>query len=240
MKRNVIVAAAAAAAVIGGGTLAGVAFGDGGADPADTAPASAAQDIQVGGGDSANGTEAADDTSGGGAEGATGAGSPPELAIATAVDHQPGVVTEIELSRHAGERGWEIELLGDDDEWYELDVNLEGTEVLNAHRTDDGDRDDAELLRGGDALSAAEAVRIAQEHTGAGLREADVDDDGHWEVELRDGDGVEYELDVDLRTGEITAQERDDDRDDDWDDRDDRDDDWDDRGDDDGDDDGDD
>lgn len=267
MKRNMIVAVAAAGAVIGGGTLAGVALGAGGGERTDSAELSSNLSVQDGGsldlGDDA--TDAADDGSG-----AAEAGDSVALrAVATALAATPGVVTEVELDRDDdGPRGWEIEIYDESETWHRIVVSEDGGEVLDERTGRSGDDDDDDdwdddgdddlaaarsLLAAEASTDAATAIATAESHTGATLREADVDD-GHWELELRGEDGSEHEVSISLQSGDVVAEEseRDDDGDDgrgddDRDDRDDRDDDGrdddgdddrDDRGDDDGDDDG--
>ncbi|WP_183091410.1 PepSY domain-containing protein [Streptomyces radicis] len=230
MTRNLIIAIVAAGAVIGGGTLAGAAMSSD-----DQEPASAAlDDLNVA--DAPSGDDGADDTTGddttgddGGSGNGGGSGSVAEQAVATAVAEVPGVVTEIERDNDDGRRSWEIDVFGDDEQWYKLRVSEDGTEVVNA-RADDDDDDDWDdddddrtaansLLADGSRIDAAEAIRLAEEHTSGTLREADVEN-GHWKLELRTDDGVEHEIRISLASGEITDLERDDDDDDDddWDD----------------------
>ncbi|WP_181727319.1 PepSY domain-containing protein [Streptomyces sp. PT12] len=248
MTRNLIIAIVAAGAVIGGGTLAGAAMSSD-----DQEPASAAlDDLNVA--DAASGDDGADDT--GGDDATTddgGSGSVAEQAVATAVAEVPGVVTEIERDHDDGRRGWEIDVFGDDEQWYKLLVSEDGTEVVNARADDDDDDDDRDdddgrdgrddddgrddrddddddrtaassLLADGSRIDAAQAIRLAEEHTSGTLREADVEN-GHWKLELRTDDGAEREIRISLASGEITDQGHDDDWDDDDDDDDDRDDD---------------
>ncbi|MDT0341383.1 PepSY domain-containing protein [Streptomyces litchfieldiae] len=219
MKRNVIFAIVAAGAVIGGGTLAGAAMSS---DGERTEPTSAAlDDIAV--------AEAGADT-GSGDDGAAGddSGSAAEQAVGTAIGAVPGVVTDIELDADDGQgRGWEVEVYGEDEQWHRVRISEDGAEVLNSRALagDDDDDDDRvaarSLLSESAEIDAAEAVRLAEEHTSALLREATVDD-GHWELELRGEDGTEYELRINLASGEITDEERGDDDNGGGDDRDDR------------------
>ncbi|RMI31591.1 PepSY domain-containing protein [Streptomyces triticirhizae] len=266
MKRNMIVAVAAAGAIIGGGTLAGIALGaENDTERTDSAALSGNLSARDGGSLGLDGAD--DDGDDGSAEAGAGvvAGDSAALrAVATALAAAPGVVTEIELDRDDdGPRGWEVEIYDESETWHRIVVSEDGNEVIG-ERTgwswdddddDDGDRDDDDdddraaarsLLAAEASTDAATAIATAESHTGATLREADVDD-GHWELELRGEDGTEHELSISLASGDIVAQEserdddgdRDDDgRDDDADDgaddrdddgRDDRDDDRDDR-----------
>ncbi|UED83996.1 PepSY domain-containing protein [Streptomyces profundus] len=238
MKRNMIVAMAAAGAVIGGGTLAGVALGASGDDKARTESAAlSGTSLSVRDG----GTAAGSDDNGADDRVVQDEDSAAQRAVVTALTETPGVVTEVELERDDDDpRGWEIEIYGEGERWHRVLVSEDGTEILTSREgrwDDDDDDDDDDDLAAARSLLAAEtstdalaAIAIAEAHTGADLREADVDD-GRWELELRGSDGTEHEIEISLQTGEIVGQEseRDDDDDDDWDDRDDRRDDDDDR-----------
>ncbi len=57
-------------------------------------------------------------------------------------------------------------------------------------------------------ISAEDAIRIAQENGVASVTEVDRDD-GKWEVEGRDADGREIEVDVDATSGAVLKVERD-------------------------------
>ncbi len=239
MKRNVIIAVAAAAAVIGGGSLAGAALGT---DEGDTGQASqtlvpaSADALAAGGGTDDNGTDdnGTDDASTD--DGA--ADSDAQRATEAALAEVPGVVTSVERDSDDGQgRGWEVGVWGDDGQWHHLRVSEDGTEVLVTSNGSDDDWDDdgsdsdddsdddgsdddgrglddatVNLLRE-DGTDVGAAVSTAEDTTGAALREADLEGD-HWHVELRGDDGTEYELNIDLATGEITGQEQENDSDD--------------------------
>ncbi|MDT0264685.1 PepSY domain-containing protein [Streptomyces sp. DSM 44915] len=238
MKRNMIVALATAGAVVGGGTLAGIALADGdrGSRTESAALSSTSLEIQEDGStDDTDDRDERDDRADDGGSAPVAGDSAALRAIDTALAAAPGVVTEIDLERDDDDpRGWEIEIYGEGETWHHVLVNEEGTEVL-AERDRQGDDDDDDddwdddlaaarsLLAAESHTDAAMAVAIAEQHTGATLREADVDD-GRWELELRGEDGTEYELSINLQNGDIVEEERDRDDDDD-DDRDDRDDD---------------
>lgn len=199
MKSNVMIATLAAGAVIGGGTLVSLALGSTGED----AQRPHLSSVEVGG--------VSDSEDGGGRSAA-------ERACASALARVPGAVTGIEWDTDDGETVWEVVVLGDDGREHEVRVSEDGAEVLGSRIAED---DDWETVPGG--ISAAEAIRIAQDHTSAVLREAELDDDSRsWELELRGDDGGTHELTVDAATGAAGAAEsgkggddkRDDDRDD--------------------------
>ncbi|MFR9723288.1 PepSY domain-containing protein [Streptomyces sp. MS19] len=236
MKRNTIIAVAAAGAVIAGGGLAGAALatGDDGGEVRTTASNGSLSALNAGADDTADDTRAdsRDDTGGtdtaddGGQAAPAGDASAAERAVATALAEHAGAVTDVELDRDRDRvLGWEIDIYGDDGEWYRVRVAEDGGEVLGGGTGTDDDGDDlaeARALTGDGATDAATAIRLAQEETSGTLREASLDD-GAWELELRAEDGTEYEVRVDLATGDVTAR-ADDDGDDDSDDQDDQDD----------------
>jgi uncharacterized membrane protein YkoI len=208
MKRNVIIAVAAAAAVIGGGTLAGAALGS------DEAQADRSEQTAQTAADFAPAdTDDTDDDGSGAAQ--EPAGSAAERALETALTQTPGVVTQIELDGDddGTGRAWEVGMWGDDAQWHHVRVSENGTEVLGTGEdSDDSDDSDDENEDNDDAggfdadsTTIGEAIRAAEDHTSAAVREADLDD-GRWHVELRDENGIEYELEIDLTTGEIAEE----------------------------------
>ncbi|MEV1005909.1 PepSY domain-containing protein [Streptomyces sp. NPDC049881] len=253
MKRNTIIAVAAAGAVIAGGGLAGAALatGDDGGEVRTTASNGSLSALNAGADDTADDTrdDSRDDTGGtdtaddGGQAAPAGDASAAERAVATALAEHAGAVTDVELDRDRDRvLGWEIDIYGDDGEWYRVRVAEDGGEVLGSGTGTDDDGDDgdddsddldeARALAEDGATDAATAIRLAQEETSGTLREASLDD-GAWELELRAEDGTEHEVRVDLATGDVTARADDDgddsdDSDDGSDDADDQDDDGDD------------
>jgi uncharacterized membrane protein YkoI len=238
MKRNVIIAVAAAAAVIGGGTLVGTALGSD-EDPAggsarteqsSSAFAPASNDEVMVGADADDTDDADADREGDARDDdgspAPGAGPAFERAMETATTAAPGVVTDIEFDRNdaGGRAAWEIELWGEDGQWHRVWVSRDGTEVLdNRSFTTDDDGDDhddqddqnaAEELLNDSGVQITEAIRLAEDRTSAAFREAGLDD-GRWNVDLRGDDGTEYEVEIDLATGEIASEEQDSDQNDD-------------------------
>ncbi|MEO3749697.1 PepSY domain-containing protein [Streptomyces sp. B6B3] len=232
MKRNVIIAVAAAAAVIGGGSLAGAALGTDDGNTGQASQTLASGEVVEGGGADDIGTDDTDTHSDTSADtGTDDAAGDAQRAAESALAEAPGVVTSIERDSDDGQgNGWEVGVWGDDGQWHHLRVSEDGSEVLVSSSggddsDDDGDDDGSDddgrglddatvnLLRE-DGTHVGAAIRIAEDETGAALREADLEGD-HWHVELRGDDGTEYELNVDLATGEITGQEQENDGDDD-------------------------
>lgn len=234
MKRSTIVAVVAATAVVGGGAVAGAAMSGG------PSPSPAAQELRPAGGtgddrsgrDDAGTDDAGTDDTGRDDAAAADGESVVRRVIATALAAADGHVVEVDADGDGG-RHWEVEIAGADGRTHDLDVGRDGTTVLG-HRREDADDDDHEerAALAEAKVTAAEAVRIAEERFGGEVRELDLDGEERvWDVELRDAAGVGRELEIDVRDGEIRKAERDDDGDDDRNDRDDddRDDDTDDR-----------
>ena len=238
MKRSTIIAVVAATAVVGGGAAASAALNSGSAPSAaaqqlradsagSTSPGN--EDAGQGAPDGTDGTgtdgdrddrgddddrDDRDDRDDGrqdtGAGGATVDAGVTGQVIRTALDAVPGYVVEIDLDDDDG-RHWDVEVAGDDGREHELEISLDGTRVLDQRRDGDDDvRADRRVLSEA-SVQAAEAVRIAEAYVGGQVRDLDLDrDDRVWEVELRAADGTEWELDVDLRTGEVRDVEQDD------------------------------
>lgn len=57
-------------------------------------------------------------------------------------------------------------------------------------------------------ITAEDAIRIARDNGVATVMEVDRDD-GKWEIEGRDGDGREIEVDIDATSGAVLKIERD-------------------------------
>ncbi|UWM51383.1 hypothetical protein N0X72_21585 [Streptomyces carpaticus] len=228
MKRNTLIAIAAAGAVIAGGTIGGVALasGSGGGEQElrGTEQAAAAVDISDRDDDrddrdddaereQEQGRDQSQDAGQGQGQGQDG-DSPYSRVTALALSEAPGFVTDLERDRRDnGTVVWEVDIFGTDGQWYDVEINEDGTEVLRSHLDDDDDDDDDRQVIPSSGIDIVEAILIAEQHTGAAFKDADLDDDGrHWEIELR-GDGYEHEVKVAVATGEVTAYEKENDDD---------------------------
>lgn len=233
MKRSTIVAAVAAGAVIAGGAAASAALTSG------STPSAAAQELRAGSAaddrddqSGQDGTGAGtgkddrdddwddrddrddrddDDRNDKGADGAGEAGGLVEQVITTALAEVPGYVVEVDLDDDDDRRHWDVEIAGDDGREHELKISLDGTKVLDTERERDDDVREKRALLSNASVQAADAVRIAEEHLGGHVKDLDLDkDDRVWEIELRDANGTEWELDVDINSGEVRDVEQDD------------------------------
>jgi uncharacterized membrane protein YkoI len=159
MKRNIVIAAVATATLVTGGTVTAVAVsnGDSGADAA-AMPA----DVQVGddGRDDDrdddrydrddrddrrddDGDDGRDDDDRAEAEALAAAKVKVDDAVAAALQERPGAVESAEFDGddRGGAHRWEIDILGDDGTWYEVNVDADSGEVV-ADRGDDSRDDD--------------------------------------------------------------------------------------------------
>jgi uncharacterized membrane protein YkoI len=237
MKRSSIVAVVVATAVIGGGAAAGAAMTGGGSAAEDLRPAAASDDTgERDGGDDDREDNGGDDDRAGDREDDGqddgqddddvdgdddrdddgGAGPPSDAGdlarvIATALAAAPGQVVEVDLDADDGERHWDVEIAGDDDRRHEVEISLDGATVLDHERQREGDDDDRDLRAALDEarVTAADAARIAVERLNGRVTDLDLDDDLVWDIELWDADGTGWELEVDIRDGEIRTAERD-------------------------------
>ncbi|MDK0522281.1 PepSY domain-containing protein [Streptomyces sp. ML-6] len=190
MKHRIVIAAVAAAVLVGGGAAGAVAFADDDGHDREVRSSSATGDAP--------------------------ARVSVQDAVAAALKAVPGTVTGAELDDEDRGPVWEVDVYGSDKVWHDVTVDAGNGKVLGEHTDDDGDDRDRHAPR-----SAAVSLDSA---TGAALKAApgtvtsvdlDGDRDGrgatHWEVEVRGDDGKEHELDVDARTGKVTADRPDDD-----------------------------
>ncbi|WP_424862016.1 PepSY domain-containing protein [Streptomyces sp. MMS24-I29] len=189
MKRR-IVAAVAAAVLVGGGTATAVAFADDEGHDRDAArsgaPGAGTARVDIGG------------------------------ATAAAVKAVPGTVTEAELDDEDGTVVWELDVYGSDGRWHDVTVDARRGTVLGAHAADDHDGQGAHASRSA-AVSLDAAVEAALGTAPGTVTSVDLDDDhdgrggaSHWEVEVRGESGTHHELNVDARTGKVTADRSDD------------------------------
>ncbi|WP_181786465.1 PepSY domain-containing protein [Streptomyces phytophilus] len=149
MKRNIVIAAVASAALITGGTVTAVAAsnGDSGADAA-SVPA----DVQVGDDDGRDddsddrddGRDDRDDDDRAEAEALAAAKVGVDDAIAAALQERAGTVESAEFDGddRGGAHKWEIDILGEDGKWYEVNVDAASGDVVADRADDSDDRDD--------------------------------------------------------------------------------------------------
>ncbi|MEV7994324.1 PepSY domain-containing protein [Streptomyces sp. NPDC086077] len=227
MKRNIAIAAVVATAVIGGGTT--LAFAGSGGDSPATPTASASTDAVGADQRDDQGDDDRDDDG----TAVRGAQVTAAEAVEAALKARPGTAVSADLDDDSDDgddrRGWEVEVLGQGTTSYTVHVDPASGRVLgtSTDRDDDGDddRDDRAALKGA-RVTALEAANAASAK--GFVTSVDLDDDDRvnsWDVETGGTDGKEGQWNVDLKSGQVTA-DRDDDRDDDQgDDRGDRDDD---------------
>lgn len=185
MKRNIVIAAVASAALITGGTVTAVAAsnGDSGADAA-SVPA----DVQVGDDDRDDDSDDRDDgrddrdddrdddgrdaDDRAEAEALAAAKVGVDDAIAAALQERAGTVESAEFDGddRGGAHKWEIDILGEDGKWYEVNVDAASGDVVADRADDSDDRDDKD------------------DHDDRDDRDDDGDDDGDDDSDDRDDD----------------------------------------------------
>ncbi|MFV2121757.1 PepSY domain-containing protein, partial [Streptomyces sp. Act-28] len=129
--------------------------------------------------------------------------------------------------RHDDATRWEVEVLGEDGRTHDLRVDASKATLAPGDDRDDDRSDDDRSERAAQraaGVNAAQATaRALTSRAGATVTSVDFDDDGGWEVELRDADGSEAETRIDAEVPGTAGSARtpataDDDRDDDKDD----------------------
>lgn len=138
-------------------------------------------------------------------------------AAAAALAKYPGAVASVERDDDRADR-WEVDLLGKDNRRRDLRVDP-ATGTVSVDRDDDGDDagdgDERAALRAA-TVDVRKAASVALASVPGAVTSIEIDDDltNRWEVEVRGKDGRSHELNVNAKTGKVTA-----DRDDDGDDR---------------------
>ncbi|MFC5800832.1 PepSY domain-containing protein [Streptomyces formicae] len=119
-------------------------------------------------------------------------------AAAAALKKVPGVVDSVDRADHS--RGWEVDVLGKDNRWYDIVVRPDGT-VRHVAVDRDGDIDDRGALRSA-RTTAEQAAAAALKAVPGKVTSIDFsEDDGRyrWDVEVRDAAGREHDLVVDAK-----------------------------------------
>lgn len=137
---------------------------------------------------------------------------------------------EVELDEDDGRVMYEIDML-DDEFKYELDIdartgevvdsekkankhagkkgtnNSADVEVLELNPEAKGEKSEAPAREKQSTLTMDEAIAIAKQHGSGDITDVERDD-GVYEIEMEDGD-IEYEIEIDMYTGEIVSFEKD-------------------------------
>lgn len=195
MKRKIVIAAVAAAVLAGGTAATAVALTDGDGHDGDGGRSSSRA-----------------------ASGVTARVTVGD-AVAAGLRAVPGTVTEAELDDEDGGLVWELDVYGSDRAWHDVAVDAGNGKVLGKHidHDDDGDR----RAPGKTSVTLEEAVAAALKSAPGTATSVELEGgrggSAHWEVDVRGKDGREHGLNVDARTGGVTAHGHDDadDRDDD-------------------------
>ncbi|MCA0970561.1 PepSY domain-containing protein [Halobacillus litoralis] len=119
-------------------------------------------------------------------------------------------IQEVEKDRDGDRYVYEIEGKEAD-----VDVDANSGEVLKVDREDDSNDDNSSASNVTVNVTKEEAEQTAIDEVNvenAKIVETELDDDGHYEIELKDGQ-MEYEVKVDASTGDVlkSEKERDDD-----------------------------
>ncbi|MFH9421759.1 PepSY domain-containing protein [Streptomyces sp. NPDC017529] len=202
MKRNILIATVAAAALVGGGTATAVAFGDSGT-ASSTPKASSTPRSSV---------NVPDDDVNEDAREAKAASVSATEAATSALKAAPGTVTGIDLDEDRPGLVWEVDVLGKDNKWHEVTLDAGNGKVLGQHVEHEGDDDHGVAhtraeLKGATVDATAAADRAAAAY--GTVTSVDLDDDHRadavWEVETVSKDGKEHKLNVDPRSGRVSA-----------------------------------
>lgn len=135
-------------------------------------------------------------------------------AAAAALAKYPGAVASVERDDDSADR-WEVDLLGKDNRWRDLRVDP-ATGTVSVDRDDDGDDsagdgDERAALRAA-TVDVRKAASVALASVPGAVTSIEIDDDltNRWEVEVKGKDGRSHELNVNAKTGKVTADSDDD------------------------------
>lgn len=141
-----------------------------------------------------------------------------EEAKQIALDEFGGKLKSIELEKDDGMMIYDIELLSEnkkDDIDIDIDIHAVTGEIIKVDRDDDDDFNDDFDDEYSDnnthvKISLEEAIDIARRDTAGEVKEAQLDDDGYYEIEIKQG-RTEVEFKVDAEHGQIIEKEIDND-----------------------------
>ncbi|WP_106402900.1 PepSY domain-containing protein [Actinocorallia populi] len=138
-----------------------------------------------------------------------------EQAVAKAQEAVKGTVGSVELED--GGTGWDLDVLAEDGTWHEVEIDAAGKVTKKAEDTGDDDAEDrAEDKIESDALKSAKvsAVQAASAALGSvpgTVTSVDLADGGRvpaaWDVEVRNGEGVEHAVVVDAVDGKVVSSQ---------------------------------
>ncbi len=141
-----------------------------------------------------------------------------EEALAIASEKIPNAtVHDIELENNDGQKIYDIELVEGTTK-YEFDIDAVTGEIVEYEKeVKKGSKKEAkketieltqeDAVENTSSLTIEEAIAIAKEHASGIVTEVERDDDV-FEIELEDGD-IEYELEINIHTGDIVSFEED-------------------------------
>lgn len=129
-------------------------------------------------------------------------------AVKLAEETVPGTAFELD---EEGKNGWDVDVVGEDDEVSELRVNAEGTKVSETRADGRIDIEDRRRLDQA-SVSMSDAIETASEGALGRVMSAELDrfrvDTLVWEIEFTDGE-EDVTVSVDASTGEVANVDRD-------------------------------
>jgi len=138
-----------------------------------------------------------------------------EEAKEIAINEVGGQLKGIEFDKEDGRLIYEVDLFhaNSDDDDVDVDIDAVSGEVIHVDRDDDDQDDDEYKYERSDArenvkISHEEAIAIALKDTPGKVKEAELDDDGYYEIEIKNGK-TEVEMKVDADSGKIIEKETD-------------------------------
>ncbi len=129
-----------------------------------------------------------------------------------AIEEVGGKLKSIELEKEDGHFVYDIELMREDNQKIDLEINAGSGRIIKVDRKDGHDDDNRSSKNQEVTISLDDAISAATKDTPGKVKEAELDDDGYYEIELVVGLN-DVEMKIDSNSGKIIEKETDTDND---------------------------
>lgn len=151
-----------------------------------------------------------------------------EEAITISLEEVPGKAVQTELEDEDGKTVYEVDVKAEDGKMWDLEINAGNGDVLQKETDDDGrdeddgddelsDQEEQNQLKKEAKITSEESESIALKEVKGDVIDNELDEENGtvvYSLEITDDQGVEHEVEIDAKTGEVLKKEKDDDADD--------------------------
>lgn len=151
-----------------------------------------------------------------------------EEAITISLEEVPGKTVQTELEDEDGKTVYEVDVKAEDGKMWDLEINAGNGDVLQKETDDDGrdeddgddelsDQEEQNQLKKEAKITSEESESIALKEVKGDVIDNELDEENGtvvYSLEITDDQGVEHEVEIDAKTGEVLKKEKDDDADD--------------------------